>query len=469
MKFQIHIVDDEHTVAQSLKRILTTSEREIEVSNSGYEALKKTETKSFDLFILDYRLGDMDGIQLLEHLKNTSADAIYIFITAFGNVETAVRAMKAGAFDFIQKDQNPEVIRFTVQRALDTIRLRKEVELLKNSIFQERGPRKMVAESPVMKEILQIAEKYAQTDCTILITGETGTGKNVLAEFIHYQSNRFNNPFLAINCCTIPANLMESELFGYEKGAFTGAHTNGKVGLIERANEGTLFLDEIGELTPDLQAKLLYIIERQEFLRIGSVEPQKVNTRIIAATNVDLEKMIEEKNFRSDLYYRLNVASIKLPPLRERKEDILPLSKLFIEEFNKRFNKNVKQIADDAADYLINAPWKGNIRELKNLLERVMILTEEETLSFRELQKAFTPFSNDHSPEKNAFFSLHLNPSKGTNLLQESQKQLVIQALKKCNCNRSSAARMLGIPRTTLNFYLKKFDLQSEEPALKNS
>ncbi len=459
MKFSIHIVDDEQTVAQSLKRILTTSEREITISNSGHEAIKKAEAGFFDLFLLDYRLGDMDGIQLLEHLKKANAEAIYIFITAFGNVETAVRAMKAGAFDFIQKDQNPDVIRFTVQRALDTIRLRKEVELLKQSFFQEKGPRQIVAESPVMKEILQIAEKYAQTDCTVLITGETGTGKNVLAEFIHYRSNRFNHPFLTINCCTIPPNLMESELFGYEKGAFTGAHTNGKIGLIERANEGTLFLDEIGELTPELQAKLLYIIERQEFLRIGSVEPQKVNTRIIAATNVNLEKMIEDKAFRSDLYYRLNVATIKLPPLRERKEDILPLSKIFIDEFNKRFNKNVKHIAADAADYLVNAPWKGNIRELKNLLERVMILIDDDTLSYRELQKAFTPFVNVESYSNNSFFSLQLDPAKGLNLLQESQKQLIVQALEKCNQNRSSAARMLGIPRTTLNFYLKKFKL----------
>ena len=463
MKFHIHIVDDEHTVAQSLKRILDTNEREIEISNTGKEAIEKSRQNNFDLFLLDYRLGEMDGIMLLNHLKSINPEAIYIFITAFGNVETAVRAMKAGAFDFIQKDQNPDVIRFTVQRALDTIRLRKEVELLKTSYFHEKGQKQIVAESPVMKEILQIADKYAQTDCTVLITGETGTGKNVLAEYIHYKSNRFNNPFLAINCCTIPPNLMESELFGYEKGAFTGAHTNGKVGLIERADQGTLFLDEIGELTPELQAKLLYIIEKQEFLRIGSVEPLKVNTRIIAATNVNLEKMIEEKTFRNDLYYRLNVATIKLPPLRERKEDIIPLSKIFIDEFNKRFNKNVNKITDDAVDYLVNAPWKGNIRELKNLLERVMILIENEKISYKEIQTALTPYNhNSGAVQNNAFFTIQLNPEKGLNLIQESQKQLLIEALKRCNQNRSAAAKMLGIPRTTLNFYIKRFDLSDK-------
>ncbi|HHE54799.1 MAG TPA: sigma-54-dependent Fis family transcriptional regulator [Caldithrix abyssi] len=459
MKFQIHIVDDEPTVAQSLRRILNSNERQIEISHSGKEAMEKAEHIPYDLYLLDYRLKEMDGISLLNQLKIKNPEAIYIFITAFGNVETAVRAMKAGAFDFVQKDQNPDVIRFTVQRALDTLRLRKEVHLLKNSFFQEKTQRQIVAESPTMKEILEIAEKYAQTDCTVLITGETGTGKNVLAEFIHFQSNRFNQPFLAINCCTIPPNLMESELFGYEKGAFTGAHTSGKIGLIERADQGTLFLDEIGELTPDLQAKLLYIIEKQEFLRIGSIEPQKVNTRIIAATNVNLEKMIEEKTFRSDLYYRLNVATIKLPPLRERKEDIIPLSKIFIDEFNRRFNKSIERISEDAAEFLINAPWKGNIRELKNLLERVMILIEGKTLTFKEIQRALTPYNNGISNNDQSFFSLNLNPEKGANLLQESQKQLILQALEKSNQNRSSAARLLGIPRTSLNFYIKKFGL----------
>ncbi len=459
MKFQIHIVDDEPTVAQSLKRILNTSERQIEISHSGKEALEKAEHNPYDLYLLDYRLKEMNGISLLNQLKIKNPEAIYIFITAFGNVETAVRAMKAGAFDFVQKDQNPDVIKFTVQRALDTLRLRKEVLLLKNSFFKEKSQRQIVAESPIMKEILEIAEKYAQTDCTVLITGETGTGKNVLAEFIHFQSNRFNQPFLAINCCTIPPNLMESELFGYEKGAFTGAHTSGKIGLIERADQGTLFLDEIGELTPELQAKLLYIIEKQEFLRIGSIEPQKVNTRIIAATNVNLEKMIEEKTFRSDLYYRLNVATIKLPPLRERKEDIIPLSKIFIDEFNRKFNKSIERISEDAAEFLINAPWQGNVRELKNLIERVMILIEGKTLTFKEIQRALTPYNNGVHNINQSFFSINLNPEKGANLLHESQKQLILQALEKSNQNRSSAARLLGIPRTSLNFYIKKFGL----------
>ncbi len=459
MKFLIHIVDDEKTVAQSLKRILQNKEREIVISNAGEEALEKARATQFDLFLLDYRLTDMDGVRLLEELKKLNKEALYIVVTAYGDVDIAVKAMKLGAFDFVQKDQNPDVIRFTVQRALDNLRLKKEVENLRSTFYHKAQATTIVAESPIMKEILEIARKYAQTDSTILITGETGTGKNVLAEYIHFNSNRFSQPFLAINCCTIPPNLMESELFGYEKGAFTGANFNGKVGLIERANNGTLFLDEIGELTVDLQAKLLYIIERQEFHRIGSVEPMKVNTRIIAATNVSLEKMVEEKQFRSDLYYRLNVATIKLPPLRDRKEDIIPLSKLFIDEFNRRFNKNVTQITDDAAHYLLNAPWKGNVRELKNLIERVMILIDSDRLTYEQIIKALTPFptAEKDAAAANGFFNISVEPQAGKNVLQDAQKQLILQALEKCGGNRSEAARMLGIPRTTLNFYLKKF------------
>ncbi|NOX88876.1 MAG: sigma-54-dependent Fis family transcriptional regulator [Calditrichaeota bacterium] len=459
MKFFIHIVDDEKTVAQSLKRILDHPERVIELSNSAEEALKKAQDFKYDLFLLDYRLGSMDGVQLLEKLKAMEPQALFIIVTAYGNVDIAVRAMKIGAFDFVQKDQNPDVIRFTVQRALDNLRLRKEVENLKSASLKNTGMPRIIAESKVMKEVMQIAEKFALTDSTVLITGETGTGKNLLAEYIHYKSPRFTQPFISINCCAIPPNLMESELFGYEKGAFTGAHSGGKVGLIERANNGTLFLDEIGELTLDLQSKLLHIMERQEFFRIGAVQSQKIDIRIVAATNVNLKEMVESKQFRLDLFYRLNVATIEIPPLRQRKEDIIPLTKVFIDDFNNRFNKKVAQISEDAVHFLTNAPWNGNIRELKNLIERVMILIEGETLTYSEILKAFNPFSITSRENEPSFFSLALSPEAGTNLLHHAQKELIAQALEKTKGNRSSAARLLGIPRTTLNFYIEKFKI----------
>ncbi len=461
MKFSIHIIDDEKTVAQSIKRVLQTGDRIIEISNSAEEALQKSKQTNYDLFLLDYRLGSTNGIRLLKKLKETAPDALFIIITAFGTIEIAVEAMKLGAFDFIQKDQNPEVMRFTVQRALDNLRLRKEVEEMRtNSICRSSLP-DIIAQSPAMQTVLEMAEKFAETDSTILITGETGTGKNLLAEYIHQKSPRFMYPFTAINSCAIPSNLLESELFGYEKGAFTGAKTNGKVGLIERSNNGTLFLDEIGELSLDLQAKLLHVIERQEFYRVGSVESQKINVRIIAATNVDLQKMVEEKRFRLDLFYRLNVATIQLPPLRQRKEDIIPLTKMFIDEFNKRFNKHVSKLSDDVKDFLMNAPWNGNIRELRNLIERVMILITDENLTYEEILKAFNPFSLNAQQPRNGFFNLNLIPKDGNNLIRQAQMELVKQALQKTNGNRSSAARLLGIPRTTLNFYMEKFDLKS--------
>ena len=463
MKFFLHIIDDEKTVAQSIKRVLQTEDREIEISNHADEALKKAREKYFDLFLLDYRLGDTDGITLLKQLKEIAPNAIYIIITAFGTIKIAVEAMKLGAFDFIQKDQNPEVMRFTVQRALDNLRLRKEVEEMRTSAFCQSHLPSIIAQSPAMKQVLEIADKFAETDSTILLTGETGTGKNLLAEYIHRKSPRFMYPFTAINSCAIPSNLLESELFGYEKGAFTGAKTNGKVGLIERTNNGTLFLDEIGELSLDLQAKLLHVIERQEFYRIGSVESQKINVRIIAATNVDLQKMVEEKRFRLDLFYRLNVATIQLPPLRQRKEDIIPLTKLFVDEYNKRFNKHVSKLSEDVKDFLVNAPWNGNIRELRNLIERVMILINDENLTYEEILKAFNPFNLNTQQSHNGYFNLNLSPKDGTNLIQQAQRELVQQALKKTEGNRSSAARLLGIPRTTLNFYIEKYRNKSKK------
>ncbi len=461
MKFSLHIIDDEKTVAQSIKRVLQASDRLIEISYNAQEAIQKTEKQSFDLFLLDYRLGNIDGITLLKQLKEIAPDSLFIIITAFGTIEIAVEAMKLGAFDFIQKNQNPDVIRFTVQRALDNLRLRKEVEEMRSNMICQSSLPSIVAHSQAMQNVLSMAEKFAETDSTVLITGETGTGKNLIAEYIHQKSPRFMYPFTAINSCAIPSNLLESELFGYEKGAFTGAKTNGKVGLIERSNNGTLFLDEIGELSLDLQAKLLHVIERQEFYRIGSVESQKINVRIIAATNVDLQKMVEEKRFRLDLFYRLNVATLQLPPLRQRKEDIIPLTKIFIDEFNKRFNKHVSKISDDVKDFLINAPWNGNIRELRNLIERVMILIAGNELTYDEILKAFNPFNLNQTQSAQGFFNLNLIPQNGTNLIQQAQMELVKQALQKTEGNRSSAARLLGIPRTTLNFYIEKFNIKN--------
>lgn len=460
MKFSILIIDDEPSVANSLRRILLNDETEIETANSPKEALKKCEQKRFDLIMLDYNLGTTDGLTVYKSLKEVNPDSLMIMITAYGNIELAVRAMKEGAYDFLEKNQSADVVQFTVKRALDSIRLRKEVEALRSEFSPGKPMASIIAKSPTMQKMIKLAEKYAQTDSTILITGETGTGKNVLAEYIHFKSNRVGKPFLAINCCAIPSNLIESELFGYEKGAFTGASASGKSGLLEKAHQGTLFLDEIGEFNLELQGKLLHVLENREFYRIGSVSPISSNVRIIAATNADLAQMVEEKSFRADLYYRLSVATIHLPPLRERKEDIIPLAKLFINEFNRKFKKNIREISPEAQAFLLNSPWIGNIRELKHLIERILILTDHDVLTLEEILQAYQPVrSNDH-PRHTGWFTITVEPVSGENLLHQANRKLIQIVMEQTDFNVSRAARILGVPRTTLNFYLQKFGIK---------
>lgn len=301
------------------------------------EAIKEIELSAPDLMLLDHRLGDMTGMDVLKQVKAKHPDLVVIMITAFGNISLAVEAMKNGAYDFIEKETDPELVGFVVRKALDTIRLKKEVDELQKEHLANRNLDNVFAESQAMKRTLELAKEFAKSDTTVLLEGETGTGKSLVAELVHVHSHRFNNRFVTINCGAIPKELIESELFSYEPGAFTGAHIKEKIGLIERANHGTLFLDEIGELTLDLQSKLLQVLERNDFLRVGSVEPVKVDVRFIAATNAKLVERIKQKQFRPDLYYRLNVASIHIPPLKERKADILPMAKYFVQKFNLKF------------------------------------------------------------------------------------------------------------------------------------
>ncbi len=470
MQFQVLILDDEKIVCNSLRRILQSDEIQVHTALTIPQAREILDSQRIDLLLLDFRLKDGSGLTFLEEVKEAHPEVQTIIITAFGNIEIAVKAMKAGAFDFIQKNVEPDLIRFTVRKALDNLRLKKEVDELRLICQRDLNTPDIISFSPQMQHALKIAHEFAKTDTTVLLSGETGTGKSLVAEFIHLKSHRFSQPFVTINCAAIPRDLIESELFGYEKGAFTGANQKGKPGLIEQANGGTLFLDEIGELPVELQSKLLHVLERNEFFRIGSVEPTSVDVRFIAATNVPLEEKVERGDFRMDLFYRLNVATIHLPPLRERKEDILPLAKHFINEFNIKFNKDVKYISPEAEHFLENAPWKGNIRELRNTIERAMLLIKRNVLEIQDLVGApgAIPTHLSQSPE-NGTFQITLRPSRDKNLLHEAQKQLVIQALNMCQQNRTRAAQLLGIPRTSLNFYIQKFGLNSKKSVIKES
>jgi DNA-binding NtrC family response regulator len=456
--FKILILDDEPMVCNSLRRVLADDERKIYMANTGEEAYKILSEHKIDLLLLDYKLKGEDGLTFLKQIYDVYPELLTIMLTAHGNVELAVKAMKHGAYDFIQKKEEPEFIRFNIQRALDNLRLKKEVEELKEHLSTEKNLPKIIAKSKQMKDVLTLAGEFALSDSTILIGGETGTGKSILAEFIHGKSNRFNFPLVQINCSAIPGELIESELFGYERGAFTGARQKGKKGLIEQANNGTLFLDEIGELSLEMQAKLLHILEKKEFLKVGAIEPTKVDVRFIAATNADLEKKAAEKSFRMDLFYRLNIASLEIPPLRERKEDILPLAKVFIDAFNEKFNKSVRVISQAAENFLLRSPWLGNVRELRNYIERAMILKQGSELLAGDFNGSAK--MKETANAQSAAFRFELNYESGENLLHTVQKELINSALKITKNNISKTALLLGMPRTSLNSCIQRFQIE---------
>ncbi len=459
MQFQVLILDDESMVCNSLKRILESDERKIFIANQPETAFKILGSNPIDLLLLDYQLGEKDGLEILKDIKAVYADVEIIMITAYGNIEIAVEAMKNGAFDFIQKKEEPSFIRYNVQRALDTLRLKKEVEELKSQIKSESALPKIIANSKTMKSILGLASEFAKSDSIILINGETGTGKSLIAEHIHHLSNRFNGSFVSINCSAIPSELIESELFGYEKGAFTGAHQKGKKGLIEQANNGTLFLDEIGELNLDMQTKLLHVLEKNSIIRLGAVEPIKINVRFIAATNSILSEKVNNKTFRMDLFYRLNVASFTVPPLRERKEDIMALAKSFVDMFNKKFNKRVIKFSPEIESFLITKEWYGNVRELRNYIERAMLLKKGDELQLNDFDEITKNRVGQKIDGDINNIKIKLDTGSQKNLLHEAQKEVILYALKSSNNNISQAAQMLGIPRTSLNSCIQRFNI----------
>ncbi|MBD3223565.1 MAG: response regulator [Caldithrix sp.] len=456
MKFNILILDDERMVGNSLKRIIEDDNKKVFVATHYDQAKEFFKKEVIDLLLLDYKLGSTSGLDILKEIREYNVDLAVVMVTAYGSIELAVEAMKLGAIDFIQKKVEAQYIRFTVQRVLDNLRLRKEVEALK---ADQRNKNKFpypIANSPSMQEVMQLADEFAKSDSIILLQGETGVGKNFLAEYIHYQSARFKNPFITLNCSAIPRHLIESELFGYEAGAFTGARQKGKKGLIEQAHGGTLFLDEIGELTLDLQTKLLHILEQNAFLRLGAEVPTTVDVRFMAATNADLHELVQKKKFRLDLFYRLNVAMMDIPPLRERKADILPLSKIFIEHFNQKLNKSVLKMNDEAEKYLLERYWKGNVRELRNSIERAMLLKKDDAIALAD----FPHQNGDTLEDTQSAFSLRLDLHNGGNLLHEAQKQTIIKALELTDDNVSKAAALLGVPRTSLNSCINRFNIR---------
>lgn len=460
MSEMVLVIDDEKTIRWSLGEALKESGYEVaDASDSAY-GLKIFAEKSPDLVLLDLKLADESGIDILKQIKSMDTGVPVIMMTAYGEVETAVEAMRSGAYDFILKPFALEKLKVTIKNALEAHRL-------KDIAFErERGAGKnvfknFIGQSAQMDGIFENLKKIGRSKAnTVLITGESGVGKELVARTIHRCSYQEPRPFMEINCASVPENLLESELFGHEKGAFTDAKTR-KKGLVELAEGGTLFLDEIGEMGITLQSRLLRVIENKTFRRVGGVQDLRVNTRIIAATNRDLEAAIEEKTFRKDLYFRLKVIPLQVPPLRERKDDVPILVNHFVDRFNRELGKRVKPVARDVMEVLIGYDWPGNVRELKNVIERAMLLDAEDEILLDHLPSEIHEGGAGETRDKSA----HILTSFYPMTLREMEKIQIERTLEQTNGNKSKAAGILGISRQTLREKLKTFGATQQQEA----
>lgn len=448
-KLSILIVDDEEDILNVLKLILTKEGYQVDTALDGKQALQLFLKKPYDIVLTDLKMPEIDGMELLERIKEIRPETEVLIMTAYASVESAVLAMKKGAADYIVKPFLNEDVKMRIARVAEHIKLKRDVEVLKQQISQKFEALHFLGNSPQVQQILSLIEQVAPTKSNVLILGESGTGKSLVAELIHKNSPRRDGPFISINCAAIPETLLEAELFGFKKGAFTGAVTD-KKGLIELANGGTLFLDEIGDLPLGLQAKLLKFLETYEFIPLGDVQKKKVDIRLISATNKNLEELIEEGKFREDLYYRLSVIEIKIPPLRERKEDIPVLVCYFLEQASKQHNKKIKGITNEALSYLLNYDWPGNIRELRNVIERAVILARDEYILPHDLPEKI--IKSSPSPEIGVGKSLK-------EAIEEYEKIIILNTLKFCNYDKERAAKILDIDLATLYRKLKKFGI----------
>ena len=452
----ILIVDDEAFIRENVQRILSEDGYRVLEAANGQQALELMGDEEIDLTLLDLNLGPDNGLTLLNALKEINPELLVIIITGYGSVESAVDALKLGAFDYMKKPFKADALRVIVKLALQTQELRREVRnLRRNSGLGEQT--RLLGTSPLFVRALEQVREVARIPtATVLLTGESGTGKELVARAIHTLSERHEHPFVAVNCASIPAELMESELFGHERGAFTGA-TMRKTGLFEEASGGTIFLDEIGDMHAALQAKLLRVLEERTVRRVGGNRDLPVDLRVIAATNRNLEERIKAGNFRADLYYRLNVVPIQLPPLRERIEDIGLLAKAFLENFSRTFGKTFHGIAPQALQLLEAYPWPGNVRELRNIIERITIMTQGPLLE-ADLLPADLRQASPAPPTA----SHHSLPAYGQGLEQAValfEQQLISQALNATGGNVVKAASLLRIPRGTLRYKMDKYDL----------
>lgn len=449
MEKRILVVDDDILMKEFLNETLTRKKYSVDLASSGEEALQMMRGREYDVILSDIRMQQIGGIEVLKSTKSILPDAKVILMTAYATVENAVEAMKLGAFDYIMKPFSADAIELLIERALEHKRLLFENKLLKSQVAGQYRFENIIGKCPQMQKTFEMVDVVADSKATVLITGESGTGKELIAKAIHYNSPRKDNPFIKINCAALPENLVESELFGHEKGAFTGAIRQTR-GRFELADGGTLLLDEISEISFGLQAKLLRVLQEREFERVGSGEPIQVDVRIVSTSNQNIPELIKKGKFRGDLFYRLNVIPIHLPPLRERKEDIPLLAEHFLRLYNKENKRSVENISEEAYQLFLNYDWPGNVRELENYIERALILAKGKTLTVAEFPREL---------------ALRETKAHGENIevgcsIHEAEKKLILKTLDFQGGNRTKAADVLGISTRTLRNKLQEYGLK---------
>ena len=446
-QLNILVVDDQESMRDSCQQTLCRSGYQVDTAEDGEKGLERLKEKSYELVILDLKMPGLNGLEVLKKIKEDDPEIVVIVITGHATIESAVDAMKNGAFDFIPKPFTPESLRLIVKRALTTRELTLENVLLRNELKTGLGSQIVIGSDESMKDVEQLVKKVGPTDATVLITGESGTGKEVIARAIHRYSSRSDKPFVAVDCGSLVESLFESELFGHVKGSFTGA-TETKYGRFELANGGTLFFDEIGNVKLSIQTKLLRVLQEREITKVGSSQIVKVDVRIIAATNKDLAEAVKAGTFREDLFYRLSVVPITLPPLRERRSDIPLLADYFMEKYNKKRGKVIKAISKEAMDAIVKYDWPGNVRELENAIERAVVLTEDDVIK----------------PSDLLYYGLNIESagsySGGAKSLADMEKKHIAKMLEKFDGHRAKTAEALGIDRKTLRMKLKGYGME---------
>lgn len=455
MSYTLYIVDDEKVIRDGLA-ISLEEEYQVATFSEAETALETMTDHSPDLVLLDISLPGIDGIEALGRIKQINPDIPVIMITAYEDITTVISVMKLGAYDYVIKPIHMDSLEVTIKNALETIRLRKEVRMLQERHLKENVPC-FIGESDSIQDMMLFLEQVAKSpDTPILILGETGTGKELIASSIHYRSPNFRGNFATVNCAAIPENLIESEIFGYEKGAFSGAEPSGKKGLIENADGGTLFLDEVGDLNPAAQAKLLRFLEKGEFYRVGGTKIQYVKTRVVSATNKNLEKMIQKDLFRKDLYFRIGVIKLQVPSLNERSDDIIRIADYYLDQFNIKFGKSFTRISADAQDALLNHVWAGNVRELKNIIERGVLIGDGSELKLKDLGIEDKSPSKFHKNGQTGYPPLSTEGINLPDLQTAMEKHYIEAALKLAKGNESKAAELLHINHHTFRYRKKK-------------